>query len=262
MNINNIQNRRAQLLRLITNEKSVTISYLVETLYFSESTIKRDLVALEKDGLIRRNRGGATIVDERRIDVPYTLKLQSNNQEKDKERIAKAASSLVINDSNLFIDSSSTALQLAKFLGHLRNIQIITNGLATASILSEQTCANVYILGGLVFSRRLTVNGARAFSEISEYQGDIAFVSCRGLDLSFGATEVTEGEALIKKGFRKQSEKVVLLVQKEKIGNKYLHQSLKLAEIDYIVTDAKFSDEESQCLADNGIKVINCNEAC
>jgi DeoR/GlpR family transcriptional regulator of sugar metabolism len=247
-----------QILRMITTEKSVSITELVEVLYFSESTIKRDLIALEEDGLIRRSRGGASIVDERRIDVPYTLKLQNNSEEKEKELIAKAASYLVTNDSNLFVDSSSTSLQLAKYIGHIKNFQIITNGLATASIFSELTKANVYILGGLVFSRRLTVNGPRAFSEIFEYQGDLAFVSCRGLDLSFGATEVTEGEALMKKGFRKQAEKVVLLVQENKIGKKYLHQSLKITDIDYLVTAAHFTEEESKYLEDSGVQIIKC----
>lgn len=248
--------RQDKIVNHLKVENFMKTTDLVELLNYSEATIKRDLIELENQGLIRRTRGGAVIIDRRKIDIPYLMKVDKFNDDKEKERMAKLAKELIQNDMNLFIDSSSTALHLVHQLNKFEGLQVITNGVITASLLSEYTSAKVNILGGSIVPKRFTVNGSKAYHDALTYNVDLAFVSCRGFDFSVGATETTEGEALIKQSFRKGAKEVVLMVTHDKLNQKYLHQSLNCSDIDYMIVDKPFSKIELEDLQKHKISVL------
>lgn len=248
--------RQDKIVNHLKVENFMKTTDLVELLNYSEATIKRDLIELEKQGLIRRTRGGAVIIDRRKIDIPYLMKVDKFNEDKEKERMAKLAKELIQNDMNLFIDSSSTALHLVHQLNKFEGLQVITNGVITASLLSEYTSAKVNILGGSIVPKRFTVNGSKAYHDALTYNVDLAFVSCRGFDFSVGATETTEGEALIKQSFRKGAKEVVLMVTHDKWNQKYLHQSLNCSDIDYMIVDKPLSKIELEDLQKHKISVL------
>ena len=104
-----------------------------------------------KSGLIRRVRGGAMLIDNRKIDVPYLMKITKLEEETEKRKIADTASSLIRDDMVLFLDSSTTSLHLVRNLARFDGLQIITNGIVTAAMLSEYTTAKVSVLGGQLF---------------------------------------------------------------------------------------------------------------
>ncbi|MEK4826855.1 DeoR/GlpR family DNA-binding transcription regulator [Niallia sp. FSL W8-0951] len=248
--------RQDKIVNHLKVENFMKTTDLVELLNYSEATIKRDLIELENQGLIRRTRGGAVIIDRRKIDIPYLMKVDKFNDDKEKERMAKLAKELIQNDMNLFIDSSSTALHLVHHLNKFEGLQVITNGVITASLLSEYTSAKVNILGGSIVPKRFTVNGSKAYHDALTYNVDLAFVSCRGFDFSVGATETTEGEALIKQSFRKGAKEVVLMVTHDKLNQKYLHQSLNCSDIDYMIVDKPLSKIELEDLQKHKISVL------
>ncbi|MFP3720601.1 DeoR/GlpR family DNA-binding transcription regulator [Niallia circulans] len=248
--------RQDKIVNHLKIENFMKTTDLVELLNYSEATIKRDLIELENQGLIRRTRGGAVIIDRRKIDIPYLMKVDKFNDDKEKERMAKLAKELIQNDMNLFIDSSSTALHLVHQLNKFEGLQVITNGVITASLLSEYTSAKVNILGGSIVPKRFTVNGSKAYHDALTYNVDLAFVSCRGFDFSVGATETTEGEALIKQSFRKGAKEVVLMVTHDKLNQKYLHQSLNCSDIDYMIVDKPLSKKELEDLQKHKISVL------
>lgn len=99
----------------------------------------------------------------------------------------------------LFLDSSTTSLHLVRNLARFDGLQIITNGIVTAAMLSEYTTAKVSVLGGAIVPKRATINGSKAYNDALSYYADLAIMSCRGLDFSQGVTETHEGEAMVKK---------------------------------------------------------------
>lgn len=230
------------------------IQDLIELVKYSEATVKRDLIELEKKGLVRRTRGGAMIIDNQKIDLPYLMKIINFNEQDNKHKLAEKAKDLINDDMVIFIDSSTTTLHLIKMLAKFEGLQIITNGVLTASLLSEFTDAHINILGRTVIKKRNTINGSKAFNDALTYYADISFVSCRGFDLKEGATETTEGEALIKQAFRRNSKHLVLLVTDEKFNNKYIHKSLSLQDVDTIITDYKLTQDSINLLQKNNIK--------
>ena len=200
----------------LKNNQFARVTDLIELVNYSEATIKRDLVCLEKSGLIRRVRGGAMLIDNRKIDVPYLMKITKLEEETEKRKIADTASSLIRDDMVLFLDSSTTSLHLVRNLARFDGLQIITNGIVTAAMLSEYTTAKVSVLGGAIVPKRATINGSKAYNDALSYYADLAIMSCRGLDFSQGVTETHEGEAMVKKAFRKQSDRLAVLVTQQK----------------------------------------------
>lgn len=131
------------------------IQNLIELVKYSEATVKRDLIELEKKGLVRRTRGGAMIIDNQKIDLPYLMKIINFNEQDNKHKLAEKAKDLINDDMVIFIDSSTTTLHLIKMLAKFEGLQIITNGVLTASLLSEFTDAHINILGGTVIKKEI-----------------------------------------------------------------------------------------------------------
>lgn len=251
-----IEERQQIIINHLKIVQFARIQDLIELVKYSEATVKRDLIELEKKGLVRRTRGGAMIIDNQKIDLPYLMKIINFNEQDNKHKLAEKAKDLINDDMVIFIDSSTTTLHLIKMLAKFEGLQIITNGVLTASLLSEFTDAHINILGGTVIKKRNTINGSKAFNDALTYYADISFVSCRGFDFKEGATETTEGEALIKQAFRKNSKHLVLLVTDEKFNNKYIHKSLSLRDVDTIITDYKLTQDSINLLQKNNIRWI------
>lgn len=250
------ERRRNKIIELLQANNYLSVIELSESLMYSEATIKRDLQLLANDGLIRRTRGGAAIIDENKTELPYLIKLQNNNRSVSQTKMATKAQSLITDDMVIFLDSSSTVLHVAYELKNYKNLKVITNGLVAASYLTEHTDASVFIIGGEVTSKRYTINGTKAYSDVLHYNADIAFMSCRGFDLEKGATEINQNEALIKSALYTNARTSVLISSKEKFGEVFTHSSIPLKEIDYLITDEPLNDQETKSLNVHNIKVI------
>lgn len=201
---------------------------LLET---SNSTLKRDLAELDNEGLIRRTRGGAMIVDTDKIDVAYLTKLDTYVNDSNKLWLAKEASVYLVDNMSIFMDSSSTVLHMIPSLKVFDSLNIVTNSVLTATLLSEYTNNHVNIIGGRVSNKKFTVHSGPALDQLDSYHFDIAFVSGRGYDMIAGLSEITEGEAIIKRHLPLISDNIIALVTDDKVGNQYFHKSLSIDDI-------------------------------
>ena len=242
--LSEVEDRQQKIVNHLKSNQFVRITDLIDLVNYSEATIKRDLVSLEKSGLIRRVRGGAMLVDNQKIDVPYLMKINQIDEETEKRKIADIASSLIKDDMVLFLDSSTTSLHLIRNLGRYEGLQIITNGVITAAMLSEFTSAKISIVGGTIVQKRATINGSKAYNDVLTYSADLAIISCRGFDFTQGVTETHEGEALLKKAFRKQANHLMVLATQEKVGQRFMHQAIACHEIDYLVTSKELTNDQ------------------
>lgn len=229
------ENRKSQIMNYLTKHKFVLAAELVKELNYSLSTIKRDLVELEQEEQIRRTRGGAMLIDKEKIDAIYLKKLSNHTDNNMKNEIAKKASLLIYDDMTIFLDSSSTTLHLIPYLKKFHGLRIVTNSVLTATLLSEHVACEVNIIGGMVARKKFMVNSATALNQLLMYHFDIAFISCRGYDSEYGATENSEGEAILKQNLVKCADKIVLMTLPEKRGKIYFFQSLSVNLIDVVI---------------------------
>ena len=254
--LSSVEERRNEICRHLAIAHFLSVGELARRVGFSIATVKRDLAGLEQQGFVRREHGGAVLVEQAKLDVPYFMKMARTSEERDKDALAGVVQHLIHDDMTLILDSSTTCLHVIQQLTKFKGLHIITNGVATAALLAERMNAEVCILGGVVSTHHQTVNGAKAYNDMLSYNADLAILSCRGFDARVGATEISEGEAILKQAMRRQAAEVALLATAEKNRKRFVYQSLSCSDLNCLVTDADLSPEDLSLLESSGIDLL------
>ncbi|EMF0080398.1 DeoR/GlpR transcriptional regulator [Enterococcus hirae] len=239
------ESRKEQILTLLKKYKKLDNSELQKQLFCSPSTLRRELVALEKDGIIRRYRGGVVLEVERNHVI--STNYRENVMVQEKEKIAEIASTFIGPGMSLFIDSSSTVKQLLPYLVKLSNLVVITNGLKIAYELS-QACtedSKVFMLAGEVIKDAESVVGDYGNSFLDLFQIDLCIFSSTGIDLS-GIYEANFAQALVKKKVMSRGDKSLLLVDYTKFDKKHAYKFSDWTSFEYIVTGQQPADDYLQ----------------
>ena len=227
--------RKEQILDILKMKRAVSVEELCQTLYTSGATIRRDLQMLEKDGMIKRTHGGAVLLEGNSTETPLVLRENENSQKK--QAISELAVTHIADGMTLFLDSSSTASFIIRQLSPFKGLKVITNGIKTASLLSEYKNIKTYCTGGIIRDNSRSLVGHAAENFISQFNADIAFMSCRGMSVDKGATDPSDEEAYVKKEYIKNSDKRILLCDTTKIGVDYFCKVAPLNEFDFIITN-------------------------
>lgn len=246
--------RRQDILDLLRKNSILSIEEISKEIYASHSTIRRDLIYLDKYyPFITRIKGGAAYIkNPEEISLMHRMTVNKSQ----KEEIAKLALELIIENQMIFIDSSTTCLELAHLIqSRMKNITILSNGLKTDEILSKNNDIVTIATGGIVNSNSLTMVGPNTYGMINNYVADIFFLSGKALN-EFGLLENSAEEAYVKKAFIKNSHKLVLLLDSSKFNLSAKNIVAQLNEIDIIISDKMPDDEMLDLLFMNNIKLI------
>lgn len=247
-------NREQELLKIIEEKKYMSIANLSKKLFVSESTIRRDIASLENKKLIKKTKGGVLAINEQSTELPLLFKSQINSEKK--KHIADLAVDFIGEGQTIFLDSSSTNLYLAKKIKRFKSITIITNGIRTADLLSDEADLEVYCTGGKLYSKRSSVNGARTCEYLSKCYVDVAFLSCRGLSVNLGATDYSEEEAMVKMTIQQNAKLVILTVDSSKFDKLFSHQSIPFDNIDVIISDSDLPESIKEKIKNYDIEIV------
>lgn len=241
------------ILDILSRKKSVSIEKLCKETFCSPATIRRDLIALEKSGLISRNRGGASIIMSSSIEYPYAFRNSKKHGEK--EYICKIAEDFLSDGSSLFLDSSSTVMQICKLIEKRRNISVVTNGLVTAYSLAQSENVKVCIAGGNVKTGSAAILGEFSSGFIKNFKADVAIISCRGVDEG-GIYEADQNQALVKQQMIKNAKLTILLCDNSKFGNSYFYKLCDFSDIEAIITDQRPTEIIEKSILKSGCEIL------
>jgi len=228
--------RQSQILKIIKERKFVSIKELSKQLYFSEATIRRDLHKLEKRGLIECVRGGAVIKNYQNIETPFHVRKIENLTKK--QIIAKKAADMIENNDILFLDASSTVLQLVQHLDKFKNLTVVTNGLHTAMAISGFSEIKVYCSGGMLREiNGSSLVGSQARSFFSNISANKMFFSVRSVHPVFGLSDTMEEEAEVKQVMMEHANKIILLADSTKLNTSSFYHVAGLQDIDTFIID-------------------------
>ena len=144
------EERFALILEQLNEQRTVTVQQLCEALHTSESTIRRDLTELDRQGRLTKVHGGATLPDSRFLADEPTMEAKETLAVAEKRSIAAAAAALIAAEDFVFIDAGTTTLELVRALtGVALKATYVTNGVAHARLLAQKGC-RVYLPGGLL----------------------------------------------------------------------------------------------------------------
>ncbi|MCU0081015.1 DeoR/GlpR family DNA-binding transcription regulator [Extibacter muris] len=231
--------RHARIIELLENHMVCTPKELSEELACSEMTIRRDLNELEEMNLVRRKHGCAFLV---KAAKPNYFLEQIDEQQYEKEAIAKAALQFVHPYSVICIDSGTTAHTVSRFLPDNIPLSVITSNLMTAVELSEKENIQTYVIGGMLYHRTKSIM-TESPELLTQHPADVAFISARAFRIPGGAFEHTYPLVATKKALVSIARKTVLLIDHTKAEHVSLCNSIPLNQIDAIITDNKTSTE-------------------
>lgn len=247
--------RRKKITVLLSERKSVLVPELSRLFGVTEETIRRDLEKLEQNGILVRTYGGATLVEESFPEAPVEERQTINFE--GKERIGRKAAALIQDGDTVFLDASTSALQVAKAIRDRKGITVITNSEKVIAELSKSDAINVISTGGILRKKSMSYVGRIAeYNIVNNYYARKAFVSCHGIALNRGLTDSNEQEADIKKAMMKCCDEVIFLCDRSKFGKLGFSVLAALEEIDCLVTDMAPEPEWTEELAKQSVALI------
>jgi DeoR family transcriptional regulator of aga operon len=225
------EKRRRDIQAKVEQTGYVEARQLATELLVDVSTIRRDLDALARVGLVQRTHGGALPVSEGQpIDLPYEVKKRERLAEK--RAIATYAASLVSDGCSLVLDSGSTTYALAEAIRDRRDLTVATNDLRIAHCL-----AAAFVTGGQLIDSVFTLVGPGALANLSGLHVDWAFLGADAVDNDAGVTNVNTVEIPIKQAMLEAAAHRALLADSSKFGRKALATVVGTEAFECIVTD-------------------------
>ena len=240
--------RHKEILDILEEYGSVSIKALTEKLYASEATVRRDLAELERSGALKRTHGGARSILDTNRQIPLSIREELDS--KAKNEICRRAATLVKEGATVFIDGSSTAQYLVKYLSGIKDIVIVTYSIRAAEMALREHI-KTYCAGGLLIENSLVCTGQKTVDFAESVNTDICFISCKGVDGEGKFTDTSEEETSIRRAFMKNSSTRVMLMTGNKIGKIYLHTLCTSEQVDYIFSDTAIPEEITKNLRKN-----------
>lgn len=192
------EERQDEIVKIVNVSGAISVQELVNFLDISESTVRRDLLVLDKQGRLKRVHGGATAVKDEKYEADM-----ENLQDKysfhmlDKRRIAQFAAAKVKKNDFVYLDSGSTVEQMAEFLTG-SEATFVTNSIPLAQKLGRND-VKVYILPGRVKGKTEAIIGSEMRDMLSRYHFTKGFFGANGVDIRTGCTTPDDEEAVCKR---------------------------------------------------------------
>jgi DeoR family transcriptional regulator of aga operon len=227
--------RQQLILAHLNRNGRASVSELSQMFGVSEVTIRTDLQVLNAENLIIRTHGGAVLIP-RNPELSLTLRRQQ--QVNAKERIGAAAAEFVANGDAIFLDASSTSLALAYALRQQRDLTILTHSLVVAQSMLDVPGVNVVMTGGVLQRETVSLMGTDGLEILRKYNITTGFFGAHGLSFPEGMTDVSPGEAEVKRPVVAMCRQVVALIDATKWGRVGPASFARPEDLHVIVTDA------------------------
>ena len=159
------EERRFRIRELLSRERTVTASELIRTLGVTAATVRRDLEALEKEGVLVRSHGGAVSRTSATNSQPSYETLGRNNRA-EKQAIAREAERLILDGETVFLEASTSVYELARRLLHRNRLTVITNSPPIVAEFQRSQHVSVISTGGELQKDLFYLSGVWAQREI------------------------------------------------------------------------------------------------
>ena len=250
----NITERHQLIIRKLKEKGHVSIQELSDLIKVSGVTIRKDLKLLEDKNLLFRTRGGGSINNPYAIERPINEKELINAAEK--QRIARAALSLIGDNDSIMIGSGTTVFELARTLHPSKHLTVITPAAKVTLELCNRPNIEVLQLGGVVRQNSSSVAGSYAERILEDISCGILFLGVDGIDMDFGFSITNLAEASLNQKMMECSQVLVIMADSTKFGRRGLGKICNFDEVGYVITDDKVHSGTVKLLEERGIKVI------
>lgn len=247
--------RRNKLAEIILERGFASLADLAAELGASESTIRRDLEALDRQGLVRRTHGGAVAATDA-FSIP-AFEQRSKIAVEEKRKIAKAALGLIEEGDTLLIDGGTTTYEFARLLTG-KAIQVVTNSLPVAALLARDRKVDLTVIGGYVYPRTAVAVGPLALKSLEHVHARRLIMSPAGItELGMFNTNALLVETELK--MMNVVDEVIVLADHTKFGQRSLVYLCELQRVHKLVADGRLHPRYRKMIRDAGIELVIAN---
>jgi DeoR family transcriptional regulator of aga operon len=249
-----LDERRRRICDLLREHGRVTVAELARRFSTSPVTIRLDLTALEAAGVLTRSRGGALLRREN-DDLPIGIKQTLRHAEK--IRIARAAAALIRDGETIVLDSGTTTAEIARQIraSDLKSINVITNALNIAMLLSDVPAVRLIMLGGVLRQESHSLSGYLAENAINSLQADRLFLGVDGLDPEIGVMTPHLAEAQLNARMIQISRQVIAVTDSSKLMRRNVSVIARVEQVHMLITDSAARTDIVEELRRRGVDV-------
>nr|WP_308290412.1 DeoR/GlpR family DNA-binding transcription regulator [Streptomyces meridianus] len=250
--------RRQLILEMVRANGAVSLRELARVVQTSEVTVRRDVRALEAEGLLDRRHGGAVLPGglTRESGLPQKCHLATA----EKTAIADAAATLVGEGEAVVVGAGTTTQELARRLARIPGLTVVTNSLLVAQALAHANRVEVVMTGGTLRGSNYALVGSGAEQSLQGLRVSRAFLSGSGLTAERGLSTSNMLSASVDRALVQAASEVVVLADHTKLGTDTMFQTVPTDVITRLVTDEPPAQDdraatELQLLADQGVQI-------
>ena len=259
-----IRERRANLIQILQNDADISLAELSSVLEVSESTVRRDMNYLKERNIlstsIKNSNGQFTtnFVPEFDNDLMFNTKVE------EKEAIAKEAASMLESGDVVYINSSSTALRVIKYIT-CGFVTVITNN---ARAVFEPVNPNVKVIltGGEIIQNNSVGNvkfcttGDYAISTIKNILANVCILGISGISAEKGISSAAIDELTVNREMINSClGKVIIVADNREIGFNHNYIFSDIENVDYLITDNEAKTIELDKIKKEGVEIIQVN---
>ncbi|MDH6544412.1 DeoR/GlpR family DNA-binding transcription regulator [Streptomyces sp. SPB4] len=250
--------RRQLILEMVRANGAVSLRELARVVQTSEVTVRRDVRALEAEGLLDRRHGGAVLPGGFTRESGFPQK--SHLATAEKTAIADIAAGLVEEGEAVVVGAGTTTQELARRLARVPGLTVVTNSLLVAQALAHANRVEVVMTGGTLRGSNYALVGSGAEQSLQGLRVSRAFLSGSGLTAERGLSTSNMLSASVDRALVQAAAEVVVLADHTKLGTDTMFQTVPTDIMTRLVTDEPPPHDdraatELQALADQGVQI-------
>lgn len=250
-----LQNERMKwIAKRLQQRGSVKVGEISETLGVSVDTVRRDLKAMEQEGLLKCVHGGACLPDQLLAAAGFSVR-EVIHEDLKKEAARKAAA--YIQQGNIIaLNSGTTNTVLAREIARTcEGITVVTNNLAAAEELMKNAGIRLILIGGETDHTEHSTYGSVCEREFASYYPDICFLSINAVNESDGYTDFRLSEIGVIQTLAACSAQVIAVMDSSKLGRRSKKAVLSASQVHRLVMDGNLSPEIREKYRKCGIEI-------
>jgi DeoR/GlpR family transcriptional regulator of sugar metabolism len=248
------EERRLEIIDEVRNRLLVRADELALRFGVSVETIRRDLLTLEREGLVRRVYGGATRAGLEEYEPPFEMRRTQHLEAK--RAMGLLAASLVEANDTLVLDIGTSVAEVARALGADYRGKVLTNSLLAAVELSERERVEVITSGGVLRSGDLACSGPHTEAFFSAYHVDKAFLGSGGVHPEIGLTDYHPSEVASRQIIVKHAAETYVMADSTKLGRIALAEVCALDNLTAVITDDRAGPDLIGRFVDIGVTML------
>ena len=247
--------RQDSILELLARRGRLNVEELAGELDVTAMTIRRDLAALEKAGVLTRTHGGCVLQSPFVRELPFSQKDQQQREQK--YAIACAAVGMLKSGDRVYLDTGTTAVHVARVLPAGLDLCVFTNNLRVAMELFGREGVEVIVYGGALAAQSPDLTGEVALTRIHDFRIDVAVMGADALDVARGEYYSADmGTAMLSRQAQRQAQRTLLLVDSSKFGKHSLAVAGRLGENITLITDDGITKEDRRLVRETPAELV------